>query len=107
MGHNRLGRRIPVRTVKTFAWGAALVLAAALIVAELAMDLTSTDRPRLYAMFGAMAIVTFLTGLASAAVAPRLPSLVLSIRMLAFAAVLLTGIVVTVSAMTMFIESHD
>lgn len=93
--------------MKTFAWGAALVLAAGLIVAELAMDLTPTDRQRLYIVFGAMAIVTFLTAITSVWVAPRLPSLVISIRILAFAAVVMTGIVVAVSAMTMFIEPHD
>ena len=58
MGDHRVGRRIPVRTVKTFGWGAVLVLAAGLIVAELAMDLTATDRQRLYLVFGAMATVT-------------------------------------------------
>jgi signal transduction histidine kinase len=93
--------------VKTFAWGAASVLAAGLIVAELAMDLTPTDRPRLYVVFAAMAIVAFLTAITAVRVAPRLPSLVISIRILAFAAVVLTGIVVAVSAMTMFIEPHD
>jgi len=107
MDNYRLGCRIPVRAVKTLAWGAASVLASGLIVAELAMDLTPTDRPRLYVVFGAMAILAFLTAIAAVRVAPRLPSLVISIRILAFAAVVVTGIVVAVSAMTMFIEPHD
>lgn len=93
--------------MKAFAWGVALALVAGLIVAELAMDLTPTDRPRLYVVFGAMAMVTFLTAIISVWIAPRLPSLMLSIRILAFAAVVMTGIVVAVSAMTMFIEPHD
>jgi two-component system sensor histidine kinase BaeS len=93
--------------MKTFAWGSALVLAAGLIVAEAAMDLTPVDRGKLYAVFGAMALVTLLTALISARVAPRLSSLVLSIRILAFAAVVLSGLAVAVSAVTMFIEPHD
>ncbi|MGH8924681.1 MAG: sensor histidine kinase [Acidimicrobiia bacterium] len=93
--------------MKTFAWGAALVLAAGLVVAEVAMDLTATDRRRLYVVFGAMAIFTFLTAITAMWVAPRLPSLLISIRILALAAVVVTGIVVAVSAMTMFIEPHD
>ena len=71
------------------------------------MDLTPIDRPRLYFVFGVMAIVTFLTAITSVRVAPRLPSLLISIRIIAFAAVVMTGIVAAVSAMTMFIEPHD
>lgn len=93
--------------MKTFAWGAASVLAAGLIVAELAMDLSASDRQKLYVMFGAMAIVAFLVGVAATRFAPRLPSLVISIRILAMAAVAVTGIVVAVSAVSMFIEPHD
>ena len=107
MGDHRLGCRISVRTVKAFAWGVAFALAAGLIVAELAMDLTPADRPRLYVVFGAMAMVTFLMAITSVWIAPRLPSLMISIRILAFAAVVMTGIVVAVSAVTMFIEPHD
>jgi signal transduction histidine kinase len=107
MGYHRVGRRIPIRTVKTFAWGVGVVLIAGLIVAELAMDLTSTDRGRLYAVFGVMAIVTFLSAVISVWVAPRLSSLVISVRILAFGAVVVSAMVVAVSAMTMFIEPHD
>ena len=93
--------------MKTFGWGIAVVLAAGLIVAELAMDLTSTDRGRLYAVFGVMAIFTFFSAVVSVRVAPRLSSLVISVRILAFAAVGVSGLVVAVSAVTMFIEPHD
>ena len=93
--------------MKTLAWGALLVLAGGLIVAELAMELTPTDRRRLYVLFATMAGVAFLTAIAALRLAPRLSSLRSSIRMIAFAAVVMTGLVVAASALTMFIEGHD
>ena len=93
--------------MKTLLWGSALVLAAGLIVAETAMELTRSIEESSTAVFGAMALVTLLTAIGSTRVAPRLSSLITSIRILAFAAVVVSGLAVAVSAMTMFIEPHD
>jgi two-component system sensor histidine kinase BaeS len=84
-----------------------LVLAAGLLVAELAMDVTAPDRRRLYLVFGVLAVATFVAAIVSLRVASRLSSLRTSLIVVAFAAVAVTGAVVAVAALTMFIEPHD
>jgi signal transduction histidine kinase len=54
-----------------------------------------------------MALFTFFGAAASLRVAPRLGSLITSVRMVAMAAVVVSGGAVAVSALTMFIEPHD
>ena len=88
-------------------WALVLVLAAGLLVAELAMDVTAPDRRRLYLVFGAMSVATFVAAIVSLRVAARLNSLRTSLIVVAFAAVAVTGAAVAVAALTMFIESHD
>ncbi|MGQ0847639.1 MAG: sensor histidine kinase [Actinomycetota bacterium] len=93
--------------MKTLAWAVIVVLAAGLSVAELAMNLTAPDRGRLYLVFGLMAAATFATALFALRVTGSLRSLRTSLRLVAFGAVAITGGVVAVSALSMFIEKHD
>lgn len=93
--------------MKTTVWALVLVLAAGLLVAELAMEVTAPDRRRLYLVFGAMSVATFLAAIVSLRVAGRLGSLRTSLIVVAFAAVAVTGTAVAVAALTMFIEPHD
>jgi two-component system, OmpR family, sensor histidine kinase BaeS len=93
--------------VKVTIWALILVLAAGLLVAELAMEVTAPDRRRLYLVFGVMSVATFLAAIVSLRVAARLSSLRTSLIVVAFAAVAVTGTAVAVAALTMFIEPHD
>jgi signal transduction histidine kinase len=83
------------------------VATAGLVVAELAMDLTAGDRARLYGVFAAMALATLLVALGALRLAPRMRSLITSIRIVAFSAVAITGVAAAVSAVTMVIDRHD
>lgn len=83
------------------------VAVAALLVAELAMDMTPGDRVLLYAVFGAMALLTAGVAVAALKWAPRLGSLLTSLRIVAFAAVVVAAGAVAVAALSMFIEPHD
>ena len=93
--------------MKPLAWAAAAVLGSGLIVAETAMDLTPADRQKLYLVFGGLTLVTFLAGLVALRAAPRFRSLRVSLRVVALAAVAITGVVVAVSAITMLLDRHD
>ena len=93
--------------MKTIAWALAVVLVAGLLVAELAMDVTPADRRLLYTVFGAIALSTFAAAAVALKLAVRLSSLRTSLRVVAFAAVAVTGAAVAVAAQTMFIERHD
>jgi two-component system, OmpR family, sensor histidine kinase BaeS len=93
--------------MKTIAWALAVVLIAGLLVAELAMDVTPADRRLLYAVFGTVALSTFAAAAVSIKVAGRFNSLRTSLRVVAFAAVAVTGLAVAAAAQTMFIEPHD
>ncbi len=88
-------------------WSVLAVVAAGVVIAELTMDLTASDRVVLYAVFGAMALVTSLVAIATLRWAPRLRSLLTSLRIVAVAAVVVAGGVVAGAALTMFIEQHD
>ncbi|HSJ34655.1 MAG TPA: HAMP domain-containing sensor histidine kinase [Acidimicrobiia bacterium] len=79
----------------------------ALAVAEATMDMSPADRRLLYLMFAAMVVVTVGLGAASLRWAPRLSSLVTSLRLVAVAAVVVAAGVVAAAALTMFIEPHD
>lgn len=79
----------------------------ALAVAEAAMDMTPGDRRLLYGLFAAMTAVTAVLAVVSLRWAPRLSSLVTSLRLVAVAAVVVAGGVVAAAALTMFIEPHD
>jgi hypothetical protein len=85
----------------------AAVAVAALLVAELAMDMTPGDRVLLYAVFGAMGLLTAGVAVAALKWAPRLGSLLTSLRIVAFAAVVVAAGAVAVAALSMFIEPHD
>ncbi len=85
----------------------AAVAVAALLVAELAMDMSPADRVLLYVVFGAMAAVTAVLALAAFKWAPRLRSLLTSLRLVALAAVVVAAGAVAVAAVSMFIEPHD
>lgn len=93
--------------MKTTVWALLVVLAAGLLVAELAMDVTAPERRQLYVVFAVMAISTFAAAVVSLRWAARLSSLRTSLGLVAFAAVAVTGTVVAVAALTMFIEPHD
>lgn len=88
-------------------WAVGGVLVAALFLAELAMDLGSADRRKIYGIFAGMAVVTFLAAFGSSRVAAHLRSLATSIRLVAFAAIAVTAAAVAVASLTMFIEAHD
>lgn len=93
--------------MKTTVWALVLVLAAGLLVAELAMEVTAPDRRRLYLVFGVISVATLIAAIVSLRVAARLSSLRTSLIVVAFAAVAVTGTAVAVAALTMFIEPHD
>lgn len=93
--------------MKRMVWALGGVLLAGLFLAELAMDLSPPDRLLLYAMFGSMAIFTFLAAIGSLRAAARMRSLITSIQLVAFAAVAVTAAVVAVASLTMFIDGHD
>ena len=93
--------------MKTIAWALGVVLVAGLLVAELAMDVTPADRWLLYTVFGAVAVSTFAAAAVALKLAARFNSLRTSLRVVAFAAVAVTGAAVAVAAQTMFIERHD
>ncbi len=91
----------------TLAWAVAAVVVGALVVAELAMDMTPQDRSLLYLVFGGMAVVTSVVAVMAFRWAPRLRSLLTSLRIVAFAAVVVAAGAVAAAALTMFIEPHD
>lgn len=93
--------------MKTIAWALGVVLVAGLLVAELAMDVTPAERRLLYTVFGAVAVSTFVAAAVALKLAVRFNSLRTSLRLVAFAAVAVTGAAVAVAAQTMFIERHD
>lgn len=93
--------------MKTIAWALAVVLIAGLLVAELAMDVTPADRRLLYTVFGTIALSTFAAAAVALKLAVRFNSLRTSLRVVAFAAVAVTGAAVAAAALTMFIERHD
>ena len=93
--------------MKTIAWALGVVLVAGLLVAELAMDVTPAQRRLLYTVFGGVAVSTFAAAAVALKLAARINSLRTSLRVVAFAAVAVTGAAVAVAAQTMFIERHD
>lgn len=93
--------------MRTLAWGLVVVLIAGLLLAELAMDLTPADRPQLYLLFGSTALLSFAFAAAALRVGGRLRSLRTGLQLVALAAVVVTGLVVALAALTMFIEPHD
>lgn len=93
--------------MRTIAWALGVVLVAGLLVAELAMDVTPAERRLLYTVFGAIAVTTFAAAAVALKLAGRFTSLRTSLRVVAFAAVAVTGAAVAVAAQTMFIERHD
>ena len=93
--------------MKRTVWAVVVVLGAGLLVAELAMDLTGPARRQLYLVFALMALSTFVAAVISMRLATRLSSLRTSLTVVAFAGVAVTGAVVAVAALTMFIEIHD
>jgi two-component system, OmpR family, sensor histidine kinase BaeS len=93
--------------MKTIAWALGVVLVAGLLVAELAMDVTPAQRRLLYTVFGGVAVSTFAAAAVALKLAARINSLRTSLRVVAFAAVAVTGAAVAVAAQTMFIEQHD
>lgn len=93
--------------MRGLAGAVAAVAVAALLVAELAMDMTPGDRVLLYAVFGAMGLLTAGVAVAALKWAPRLGSLLTSLRIVAFAAVVVAAGAVAVAALSMFIEPHD
>ena len=93
--------------MRPLVWGVVAVATAGLVVAELAMDLTAGDRVRLYGVFAAMALATLVVALGALRLAPRVRSLITSIRIVAFSAVAITGVAAAVSAVTMVIDRHD
>jgi signal transduction histidine kinase len=93
--------------MKAATWVLAAVLGAGLLLAELAMDVSTRERRDLYTVFGLLALATLLATLVVLGVAKRLHSLRATITVVAFSAVAVTGAVVAVAALTMFIEPHD
>jgi len=93
--------------VKTLAWGLVIALVSGLLIAELAMNLTPNDRPELYVVFGAATLLSFAGAAAALRIGGHLRSLRTSLQVVALAAVAVTGVVVGLAALTMFIEPHD
>ncbi|MFN2487934.1 MAG: sensor histidine kinase [Acidimicrobiia bacterium] len=93
--------------MKTVAWGLVIALVSGLLIAELAMNLTPNDRPELYVVFGAAALLSFAGAATALRIGGHLRSLRTSLQVVALAAVAVTGLVVGLAALTMFIEPHD
>ena len=93
--------------MKAVTWALVAALAAGLLVAEIAMGLTNSERLKLYQVFGATALGTLLVALAVLNVVPRVKSLRTSLQVVALSAVVVTGGSVAIAATTMFIEPHD
>lgn len=93
--------------MKTLAWGLVIALVSGLLIAELAMNLTPNDRPELYVVFGAATLLSFAGAAAALRIGGHLRSLRTSLQVVALAAVAVTGVVVGLAALTMFIEPHD
>ncbi len=92
--------------MRPLVWGVLAVATAGLVVAELAMDLTAGDRAA--SMGLRVDGACHLRGCARALrLAPRMRSLITSIRIVAFSAVAITGVAATVSALTMVLDRHD
>lgn len=88
-------------------WALMIVLAAGLLVAELAMDVSTRERMELYLVFGVMALLTLAAAAVALRTTRRLSSLRTTIIVVALAAVVVAGVVVAGAAVTMFIEPHD
>ena len=88
-------------------WALLLVLVIVLLLAELTMDVSGAERRQLYLTFGVMAGATMAAAMVALRLATRFRSLRTSLLVVAFAAVAVTGAVVAVAALTMFIEPHD
>jgi two-component system sensor histidine kinase BaeS len=93
--------------MRRIVWALLLVLALILLLAELTMDVSGAERRQLYLTFGLMAVATFVAAIVAIRLAARFRSLRTSLIVVAFAAVAVTGAVVAVAALTMFIEPHD
>ncbi len=93
--------------MRALASAVVLVLVGGLAVAEFAMNLTAPERRRLYLVFGLLSLATFVAAVAGVRLAGRVSSLRSSLRVVAFGAVAITGGVVAVSALSMFIGTHD
>jgi two-component system sensor histidine kinase BaeS len=93
--------------MRRIGWALLLVLALILLLAELTMDVSGAERRQLYLTFGLMALATFVAAIVALRLATRFRSLRTSLLVVAFAAVAVTGAVVAVAALTMFIEPHD
>lgn len=71
------------------------------------MNLTPNDRPELYVVFGAATLLSFAGAAAALRIGGHLRSLRTGLQVVALAAVAVTGVVVGLAALTMFIEPHD
>lgn len=86
---------------------AALVVALVLLITEATMQPTSADRALLYGIFAGAAVLTLLVGWRLPALTRKFHTLRTTLQIVGLAAVVIAAAAVSVSAITMFLSTHD
>ncbi len=86
---------------------AALMVALVLLITEATMQPTSADRALLYGIFAGAAVLTLLVGWRLPAMTRKFHTLRTTLQIVGLAAVVIAAAAVSVSAITMFLSTHD
>ena len=86
---------------------AALLVALVLLITEATMQPTSADRALLYGIFAGAAVLTLLVGWRLPALTRKFQTLRTTLQIVGLAAVVIATAAVSVSAITMFLSTHD
>ncbi|NNC40432.1 MAG: HAMP domain-containing histidine kinase [Acidimicrobiia bacterium] len=86
---------------------AALIMAMVLLITEATMQPTSADRALLYGIFAGAAVLTLLVGWRLPALTRKFQTLRTTLQIVGLAAVVIAAAAVSVSAITMFLSTHD
>ena len=86
---------------------AALIMALVLLITEATMQPTSADRALLYGIFAGAAVLTLLVGWRLPALTRKFQTLRTTLQIVGLAAVVIAAAAVSVSAITMFLSTHD
>jgi two-component system sensor histidine kinase BaeS len=86
---------------------AALVVALVLLITEATMQPTSADRALLYGIFAGAAVLTLIVGWRLPRLTRRFRTLRTTLQVVGLAAVVVATAAVSVSAITMFLSTHD
>ncbi|MDF1596449.1 MAG: HAMP domain-containing sensor histidine kinase [Acidimicrobiia bacterium] len=86
---------------------AAIMVALVLLITEATMQPTSADRALLYGIFAGAAVLTLLVGWRLPAMTRKFHTLRTTLQIVGLAAVVIAAAAVSVSAITMFLSTHD